>query len=366
MKISIDCRMINSSGVGAYLKGCLPYFLKTQNSFLLIGDERGLSEFADKPDINIFDCSIKPFSAVETFFPPAALYKAINKTDLYYSPYFNIPARVDIPVYATIHDIIFPDMPELCSRAGLAARMWFYRRAFKLSEKVFTVSQFSKDRIEHYLGNTKPVIVTYSAAKYPRRYNLGLYAEKQWGKILDKPYILFVGNIKKHKGLFCLLEAFFEARKQGLNYKLIIAGEKNNFRTSDGGALEKLIEQNGEYVLFTGLVSDNELEILFEKAALLVQPSLYEGFGLPPLEALVRGTPALISDIAVFKEVYKSYPVMYFRAGSSACLKDKLLELLRRGAPPRIILSGDVKSTYTFEKTARTIMQGLAQRALAR
>jgi glycosyltransferase involved in cell wall biosynthesis len=367
MKISVDCRMISSSGIGVYIRGCLPYFLETQHDFLLIGDGLKLAEFADRPNVNIFDCAVKPFSMTETFFPPAALYKIANGTDLYYSPYFNIPARINIPIYTTIHDIIFPDMPELCSRAGLAARMWFYRRSFRMSKKLFTVSQFSKSRIEYYLGNTKPVIVTYSAllesARMPRRvsrqFNFdnptsdNISAEKQeYG-----PYILFVGNIKKHKGLFCLLEAYFEACKAGLNYKLIIAGEKNNFRTSDGGAVEKLINENSGDILFTGMVSDDELEILLKKAALLVQPSLYEGFGLPPLEALVHGTPALISDIAVFKEIYGAYPVTYFCAGSSACLKDKLLELLSAGAPPRIELSGDLRSKYTFSKTAQTIIQ---------
>jgi glycosyltransferase involved in cell wall biosynthesis len=353
----------------------LPYFLETQHDFLLIGDGRRLAEFADRQNVNIFDCAVKPFSMTETFFPPAALRQTVNRTDLFYSPYFNIPARIDVPIYTTIHDIIFPDMPELCSRAGLAARMWFYRRAFKLSKKLFTVSQFSKSRIEYYLGNTKPVIVTYSAllesARITRRItarntrrnsrqvnfdnptNGNIGAEKQE----YEPYILFVGNIKKHKGLFCLLEAYFEACKAGLNYKLIIVGEKNNFRTSDGGAVEKLINENSGDILFTGMVSDDELEILLKKAALLVQPSLYEGFGLPPLEALVHGTPALISDIAVFKEIYSAYPVTYFCAGSSACLKDKLLELLSAGAPPRIELSGDLRSKYTFSKTAQTIIQ---------
>jgi glycosyltransferase involved in cell wall biosynthesis len=374
MKISIDCRMISSSGIGVYIRGCLPYFLETQNDFLLIGDGQKLTEFAGS-NVSIFDCDIKPFSVAETFFPPAALYKAVNKTDLFYSPYFNVPARINVPIYITIHDIIFPDMPELCSRIGLASRMWFYRRAFRLSKKLFTVSQFSKSRIEHYLGNTKPVIVTYSALlesaritprdtrRITRQFNFdnsindSISVEKQEYEALYEPYILFVGNIKKHKGLFCLLEAFFEARKAGLNYKLIIVGEKNNFRTSDGGTVDKLINENSGSVLFTGFVSDNELEILLKKAALLVQPSLYEGFGLPPLEALVHGTPALISDIAVFKEIYGAYPVTYFRAGSGACLKDKLLELLGAGTLPRIELSSDLRSKYTFSKTAQTIIQ---------
>jgi glycosyltransferase involved in cell wall biosynthesis len=355
MKITIDCRMIEASGVGVYLKGCLPYFLETQNDFLLIGDRQGLVEFAARPNINIVDCDIKPFSVMETFFPPERLLKKINATNLFYSPYFNVPARIDIPVYTTIHDIVFADMHELCSRAGLAARMWFYRRAFRLSKKIFTVSLFSKGRIEYHLGNTKPVIVTHSAIQKqyldqdePRTASAG--TEKN---------ILFIGNIKRHKGLLCLLEAFFQARKSGLDYRLIIVGEKNNFRTSDGGAVERFLDESGgrQSVLFTGFVSARELHELIKRSALLVQPSLYEGFCLPPLEALVSGTPALISDIPVFREIYSGYPVTYFRAGDSADLKDKLLGLLENGAPPRVELPEALRLKYTFRKTAGVVIK---------
>ncbi|MDR2444762.1 MAG: glycosyltransferase family 4 protein [Spirochaetaceae bacterium] len=356
MKITIDCRMIHASGIGVYLKGCLPYFIETQNHFLLIGERRRLAEFSGKANVSVLHCDTKPFSITETFFPPARLVKAVNGTDLFYSPYFNLPARINIPVYTTIHDIIFADMPELCSPAGLAARTWFYRRAVRLSKKLFTVSLFSKGRIEYHLGTAKPVIVTHSAVQeqYLRQAGPHPSCTDQTEKT-----ILFVGNIKKHKGLCCLLEAFFQARKSGLDYRLIIAGEKNNFRTSDGGMLEKLIDESGERqnVLFTGFVPADELQNLVKRAALLVQPSLYEGFGLPPLEALLSGTPALVSDIAVFRELYSSYPVTYFRAGDSADLKEKLVGLLSGGIPPRVDLPESLRLKYTFEKTAKTILE---------
>ncbi|MDR2097261.1 MAG: glycosyltransferase family 4 protein, partial [Spirochaetaceae bacterium] len=273
-----------------------------------------------------------------------------NKTDVFYSPYFNIPAHITIPVYTTIHDIIFADMPEICSRAGLAARMWFYRRAFRLSKKIFTVSLFSKSRIEYHLGNTKPVTVAHSGIQ-------GQYLSYQERKNIQK-YILFIGNIKKHKGLSCLIKAFREARKDGLDYKLVITGEKNNFRTSYREKREETKDLfHDENILFTGFVSDEELQKLINEAAMLVQPSLYEGFGLPPLEALISGTPALVSDIPVFREIYSAYPVTYFKADCSDDLKEKLLALLGGGIPPRVELDGELRKKYTFSRTAETIMK---------
>jgi glycosyltransferase involved in cell wall biosynthesis len=339
--------MLDASGVGVYLRGCLPHFLETRHDFLLVGDGRRLAEFAAKTNVSVFDCALKPFSAAETFFPPAPLVRAVNETALFYSPYFNVPARIGVPVYTTIHDIIFADMPELCSRAGLAARMWFYRRAARLSSKVFTVSRFSKSRIERHLGNRKPVIVACSGIQ--DRYL------RQSGRRADvKKYILFIGNIKKHKGLSCLAEAFRAARQAGLDYRLIVAGEKDNFRTSGYGEAEGFFHD--EHILFTGFVSDGELQTLIDEAALLVQPSLYEGFGVPPLEALVSGTPALVSDIAVFREIYDGFPVSYFEAGNSADLKEKLLGLLGGGVPRRVELAEALRQKYTFKKTAEAVL----------
>jgi glycosyltransferase involved in cell wall biosynthesis len=95
------------------------------------------------------------------------------------------------------------------------------------------------------------------------------------------------------------------------------------------------------------------------QAALLVQPSLYEGFGLPPLEAMVLGTHALISDIPVFKEIYAEYPVTFFKAGDTGDLKAKLVELLFNKKPSSLVLSDELRLKYTFDKTTSTILGGL-------
>jgi glycosyltransferase involved in cell wall biosynthesis len=254
-------------------------------------------------------------------------------------------------VYTTIHDIIFPDMPELTSRVGLMARMWFYRRAFHRSKKVFTVSQFSRSRIQHYAGALPPVIVTHSAIQP--------YLLKPSPAVHKTNTILFIGNIKRHKGLWCLLEAFFQARAEGLTHTLVIVGEKTNFRSADTESLKKLDTADDSLVEFTGFISDKKLKTLLAEAALLVQPSLYEGFGLPPLEAMMSGTAALVSDIPVFREIYADFPVMFFRAGDSADLKEKLVSLLRGRDAPRIDLPEHLRGRYTFEKTASIILQEL-------
>jgi len=353
MTICIDCRMIDASGIGVYFRGCLPLILQSGNDFLLLGNSRRLHGYTTNANVKIIECDIKPFSLKELFFFSRKTTRKINKASLYFSPFFNIPHSITIPVYITIHDIIFPDMPELTSRTGLAARMWFYRRAYKKAQKIFTVSEFSKSRIEYHLGTGKPVIVTYSAIQ-----PIFLAYRANLQNVQKTQTVVFIGNIKKHKGLDFLLDAFSLAKNEGLPHSLVVIGAKENFRTADNTVLKK-IESLGPAVTFTGFISDEQVMERLSKAELLVQPSLYEGFCHPPLEAMVLGTHALISDIPVLKEVYAGFPVTFFRNGDSSDLKRKMMELLFNKKPSSPVLSDDLLLKYTFEKTASVILEEL-------
>jgi glycosyltransferase involved in cell wall biosynthesis len=357
MKIAIDCRFIDSSGIGVYLRGCLPYFFASVHSFVLIGPPEKIRPFTEgHANCSILDCSIKPFSITELLFFPPAIRKAINHSDCYFTPFFNIPSFISIPIYTVIHDIIFPDMPELTSFPGLAVRLFFYRRAVKFSKKIFTVSFFSKSRIEFHLGSSKPVIVTYSALQpYLLRPSPSPYKKNN--------SIIFIGNIKKHKGLGCLLEAFSGLRREYLMekgrfpYKLIILGSQDNFRTHDSAIMEELSRADESMIEFSGPVDDERLKEFLGRAVLLVQPSLYEGFGLPPLEAMILGTRALVSDIQVFQEIYSEFPVTFFRAGDSLDLKEKMRKILDDGSDQPLVLPERLALKYTFEKTASIILR---------
>jgi len=353
MTIAIDCRMIDASGVGVYLRGCLPWFFQSDNNFLLLGKKSKLQSYVSNNNVTVIPCDTKPFSLGELFFFPLKIKHQLNKADVFYSPFFNIPP-VSIPVFTTIHDIIFPDMPYLTSKIGLTVRMFFLRRAYKKSRKIFTVSEFSKSRIKYHLGNHRQIVVS-SGGIQPAFLD---YRNNR--QIEKKETIVFIGNIKKHKGLNCLLDAFIIAKAEGLPHKLIITGERENFRTKDNLILKKINSLGPDTVSFTGFIPDEQLMEILAEASLLVQPSLYEGFGFPPLEAMVLGTQTLVSDIPVFKEIYGCYPVIFFRAGDSLDLKNKMMEILHNKSISNISLPEQLLNKYTFQKTASVILQNLA------
>lgn len=353
MKLAIDCRMTNSGGVGSYLNALLPYLTK-ENECLLLGNKSELEKFKSEKT-EILNLEVKTFSLKELFAFPKEILKKINGCDIYYSPYFNVPGRITggikIPVFTTIHDVVFLDVPGLASKSGTIIRKFFYKYAVLKSKKIFTVSEFSKERIIHHLKCKKPVVVTYNAVPdwFYGKDDSNSKAEKE-------DSILFVGNIKKHKGLSVLVDAFKIAREKGFDLTLKIVGNSENFRTADENIFKKISEVPKKSILFTGRISDEELKNLYRKTKRLVQPSFYEGFGMPPLEAMSLGTKAIISDIPVFKEIYKDFPVTFFEAGNCNDLAEKLLSI-----KDETDVVKEFPQIYSFEKTAEIIQKTLEE-----
>lgn len=334
MKIAVDLRMSGKSGIGAFLDNMLPT-LKAEAQVVEI-----------KPEI-------KPFSLKEMFFFPREELSKINECDAYFTPYCNIPGRlfsrgIKVPIFSTIHDIIFLDLP-LAGKVGTLLRKLIYQRAINKSRELFTVSEFSKGRILAKLKCKKLITVVHNGVP--------LYNEGPQKKVQKTDTIIFVGNIKAHKGLKTLVPAFLKAREllpEPLP-SLLIVGSKEKFRTSDTQLDAMIKGAEGKGILFTGFVPDQKLKELIAEARLLVQPSLYEGFGIPPLQALYSGTRAVISDIPVFREIYARLPVTFFKAGDADDLAQKIAAVYseKRALPP-------VERLYSYELSAKAVLKRIA------
>ena len=344
MKIAIDCRVKGNSGIKTFLEGILPHLKASDNEILLIGSiGSGEGE----------RCEVKPFSLRELFCFPKDVLCKINLCDVYFTPYCNVPSGIKIPVFSVIHDVIFLDM-KLSGKIGTLARKFFYKRAVRISRTVFTVSNFSKERIQTHLGHGTRVRVVYNGVPHYVE-----EAEDHARGVQKDGSIVFVGSIKKHKGLSLLLDAFEKLLQDtGAKRKLLIVGAGENFRTKDGSVLAQIDTINAKFpsaVEFTGFVENDRLVMLLAKAHVLVQPSLYEGFGIPPLEAMSLGTKALLSDIPALKEIYEGFPVVFFRSGDADDLCEKLKAVLADDTP-----LGVLPQKYSYLKTANAILDEFA------
>ena len=343
MKIAIDCRMYNSSGIGTYLQGILPHLLnELKNDYLLLGNTNILSKYkAD--NVAIQEVNIPIFSIKELFCFPCS---KINSCDVFLTPNFNIPMGIKVPIYVFIHDVVFLDIKELTSKVGYYIRKYYIKRAIKIAKKILTVSTFSKKRIISHFNKTKDIIVAPCAIKD----NLINYSPQ---KIYNsEEFIIFVGNIKPHKGLKTLVEGWKYAREKGFDKQLVIVGEKEGFKTKLSN--EDFLKD--ENIIFTGRIPDEELYIYISNASILVQPSIYEGFGLPPLEALYLGTSCLLSDIEVFKELYSDFQNCYFfKSENTIDLAKKLLSIPLK----KIEQKESIINQFDFKKTSQIILENI-------
>lgn len=343
MKIAIDCRMYNSSGIGTYLQGILPHLLnKQKNNYLLLGDVNILSKYKAS-NVEIQGVNIPIFSIKELFCFPCS---KINSCDVFLTPNFNIPMGIKIPIYAFIHDVVFLDIKELTSKVGYYIRRYYLKRAVNIAEKIFTVSKFSKERIAFHFKKAKNIIIAPCAIK-----NKLINYSPQKVSIL-KEFIIFVGNIKPHKGLDTLVKGWKYAREKGFDKQLIIVGEKEGFKTKLSN--EDFLKDKD--IIFTGRISDEQLYDYISNAAILVQPSIYEGFGLPPLEALYLGTTCLLSDIDVFKELYSDFQNCYsFKKENIKDLGEKLLSI----SPKKVDQKESIINHFDFKRTSQIILENI-------
>ncbi len=305
MKITLDARMLNMSGIGRYVKSIIP-FLKDNFDMTLLGNPDELNVY----QVKIIEMNSKIYSPFEQW----ELFRKIPVTDIFWSPHFNIPV---LPVKAfkravTIHDV-FQITPY--SALGLPQKIYsryLIKNAIYKSDIVFTISNFTKNEMLRYFNidekksrNIK-VIYHYPSDNFKKIEFSGIEKESFLnGLKITGDFLLYVGNVKPHKNIRGLLRSFAKIIQNGKNLQLILTGQKDNFITGFKDVIslveELKIEKN---VIFTGILDDGSLTKLYNSAKALILPSFYEGFGRPPLEAMACGCPVIASDIPPLKEIY--------------------------------------------------------------
>lgn len=335
MNIAVDCRYLGKSGIGRVLEGILDNLDYAEHKFYLVGDEKKLYKYENAV---IIEDKTNPFSKKGLL---KFNKRRINKEcDCIIIPNFIIPIGIKIPVHSIMHDLVFLDVKETVNgKIDFFIKKYLLKRCMKKSKTIACVSAFTKSRCEyHFKKYAHKCYVNYNGlSKDILEFGKNYRCDKK------DTTVVYVGNIKRHKGLNTLLEAFSKAENSGLKLKII--GEKEGFLT--GLELDETAYKNVE---FTGRLDNETLYNEIGKAKYLVQPSIYEGFGLPPLEALYLGTQPLISDIEVFKEIYSELPVKFFTG--TADLTQKMLS-----EPEIINCREQINEKYNFKKCAENIIK---------
>jgi glycosyltransferase involved in cell wall biosynthesis len=333
MRVAIDARKLHDFGIGTYTRNLLRHLARIDrtNEYVLLCQQADL-DIATRLGAN-FRTILEPspnYSVREQIHVPWVLRR--ERPDVFHTPHYVLPPAVRCRSIVTIHDcihIMFPQyLPNRMAYAYAKASMW---SAARQSNRILTVSEASKrDIIQLFNVPAEKIVVVHNAID--ERFRVAP-TEEAVARVreryqLDQRFILYVGNIKPHKNLVRVIEAFAELRKRGFDdLTLLIIGDE----ISKLPALRRAVHgyKLHKYVRFLGFLPDEVLAVLYRLAAVFVFPSLYEGFGLPPLEAMASGTPVVTSNLSSLPEVtgdaavlVDPYDVDSIRAGIEHVLTD--------------------------------------------
>lgn len=247
--------------------------------------------------------------------------------DIYFQPNFIPSANVKAKkVICTVHDFSFRLHPSWHPKE----RLDYFDENFHLVKKadhIITGSNFTKKEIIDYMQIPQDKIsVIYHGVNHElyKPYPQDELQDTKAKFSLPKKFLLFVGSIEPRKNLLFLLMAYnLLSREEKDELPLILVG----FKGWENKEIMQEIEKNQEYIRYLGFVTDTELAHIYNLATIFIYPSLYEGFGLPPLEAMACGTPVIVSNVASLPEVCGD-AALYIEPMDLQDIKDKILTLL--------------------------------------
>lgn len=307
VRIGLDARKLHDFGIGTYIRNLLRHLARLDHTteFVL------LCRPADVTPLSALGPNFRPvaedagnYTIAEQFRIPFAL--AREKVTLFHAPHYVLPPLVPCRSVVTIHDCIhlmFPQyLPNALAHTYARAQITL---AARRATRVMTVSESSKRDILRYV-NISPDKIDVIYNSYDERFaappDEGMVNRIRERYQLHDPFVLYAGNVKPHKNIERLIEAFYLVRRQGLDHlRLVLIGDD----ISRYAALRRAVHRHQLHhcVRFLGFMPEESLVALYRLASVFVFPSLYEGFGLPPLEAMACGTPVVTSNVSSLPEV---------------------------------------------------------------
>ena len=282
--------------------------------------------------------------------------------DVALAPYWGSPIRPPCPTLVTIHDLIPLLLEDYASKPTARAYTWLVGRSAQRADAVLTVSQSARDDIVQHLGiPAERVIVTYEGLGVPHAPVTDADELERVRQRYDLPprYLFYLGGFDPRKNVPLLIRAYARARTMRPDLApLLVAGKLPEPGETWFTDPRPLIAELGlgERVRTLGFVPDQDKPALYTLAELFLFPSRYEGFGLPPLEALACGTPALVSDSSSLPEVVGD-TVPPAPVGDERALAQAILDTLAHPPDPSILLKQAARFSWeeTAAKTAASI-----------
>lgn len=310
MKIAIDIRETTNgkAGKGYYTLHLVNELLRldTQNTYILYTDKPSeIFENNDRVQVKVVS------SFISIFWHKSVLNDAYKENvDIFFAPTsYIIPSIHDpkkIKIIMTVHDLVAFLLPDRHNRKAVITEKAFLKKALEKVAKIITVSKNTKKDLANYFSmdeNEIEVIYPGASSAFKPLFGAGMEVVEDFRKAIDltAPFILGVGTLEPRKNFITLIKSFAQIADDFPDHLLIIAGKKGWYYNDIFKTVQELKIENK--VRFFGYVSEEELVKLYNGARVFVYPSLYEGFGLPPLDAMQCGCPVITSNVSSLPEV---------------------------------------------------------------
>ncbi|MGL4911986.1 MAG: glycosyltransferase family 4 protein [Romboutsia sp.] len=360
MKIAIDSRSVNlhsGTGIGTYTDNLISEMIKinTEDLFTLIWTGN-LHEKFKQSNIEYIYTSGKHNLFFERYYIPDNLIK--KNIDLYHIPQngLGFPFEKNLNTIVTIHDLIPYTMPETVGPGYLKRFLRDMPNIIENSKGILTVSEYSKkDILRFFKGypEDKIFVTPLATNDLYEPLDKSLCTKQIFKKFnFNTPYILYIGGFSSRKNVKALIDAFIDCKSSlPKEYKLLIVGSLKD----DGEKLFNYVKEKNmlSSIIFTGFVEDSLLPILYNASDVFVYPSLYEGFGLPPLEAMSCKTPVISSNITSIPEVTENAALLINPNNSEEISKALIKVLSNSNFRDSLIQKGYEKSLhFSWRQTA--------------
>jgi glycosyltransferase involved in cell wall biosynthesis len=341
--VAIDYRMCRASGIGVYLRNLVTRLVRdysTEFRLVLIGGD-------PVPGAEHRECRAPIYSVRELIDLPLRIPR---DADIMWAPSHNAPFVSPGKLVVTIHDVNHLALPELLrSSIKRAYARAMFANVRRRAAAVICVSDFTAREAAALagIGRDRSVVI-HSGIDDAWRSGESTPAP------MAEPYLLYVGNVKPHKNLVRLLGAL-QSIHDRIPHRLVVVGKREGFITPDRG-IATAVAPLGDRVVFTGEISDAELRSYYDAAAMLVYPSLYEGFGFPPLEAMARGVPVAASNAASIPEICGN-AVRYFDPRSTASIAEAILAVVEDPIESNRLRQAGAEhvATYSWDRSAASL-----------
>jgi glycosyltransferase involved in cell wall biosynthesis len=367
MRIAIDIRKINEFGVGTYIWNLVRNLgaVDTVNEYLLIGSERSYQELGQLPPN--FSPLLQPEGRSiwrDQWVLPMALRR--HEVDVVHVTHHDSVIAVPSKLVVTIHDCVHVLFPaENLSRFRNYRTLLHTKRVVNRANQVIAVSNSTKHDLIN-LFDIRPGKINVIHNALDNRFTL-MTASETPGQVLEKyqlkdPFVLYSGRIRPHKNLHRLIEAFAVLKNELgdhptlRNLKLIIIGDE----LSQHQYLRLTVIRSGvqQDVRFFGFVPYPVLRVFYKSAALFAFPSLYEGFGLPPLEAMANGTAVLASNTSSLPEVLQDAALLVNPENVFEIARGMKTILLDETVRQRLVEKGALLvPKYSWESAAKRVVE---------